>query len=75
MDDILKILLDYGLTGGSLAVLSYVVLQQMKLLSKMEERMARSEVKIDRLLELNEDSLGAMRHCQIRSEYEKSKRK
>jgi|GEM_PF-4397621 cell division protein FtsL len=34
MEEILKLILDYGLTGAALIVLAYVVLQQMKILQE-----------------------------------------
>jgi len=43
MEEILKIILDYGLTGGCLVTMSWVIVQQMTLLNKIEERMSRQE--------------------------------
>ncbi len=40
MEEIIKTIADYGLTGGALLILGYVLVQQMKVLSKLEATVA-----------------------------------
>jgi hypothetical protein len=77
MEEIIIKILDYGLTGGALIVLGYVLIQQMKVLSKLEATVAsnteisRSILRtIEKVSESIEDSkfvdekvLKAMQEC------------
>lgn len=74
MDTILEQLLQYGIASVAMVILSYVALQQMKLLSMMaqklsdaSDRITRIEMKQDQLISMNEDSLEAVRDCRVRN--------
>jgi hypothetical protein len=82
MEDVLKIILDYGLAGAALIVLSYVNVQQMKLMYKMEERQARVEEigransdkldnvvdKVDKSFRLNESAIDSINSCRLKNQ-------
>jgi hypothetical protein len=82
MEEILKIILDYGLTGGALVVLCFVIIQQQKqavkqteILSRMEERMARSEELQRQIIDDIKTFRSVSEHMVSAVEYCKSKNK
>jgi hypothetical protein len=82
VEEIVKVILDYGIAGGALVVLSYVNVQQMKLMYKMEERQTRVEElsrinsdkidlvvdKVDKSFRLNEAAVDSINQCRAKNQ-------
>lgn len=74
MDEILKIVLDYGLTGGALVVMSYALIlmvkyqekrdtQFMEILGRMDVRLATIEEQNRQDSRIKEEMITATQYC------------
>lgn len=74
MEDILKIVLDYGLTGGALVVMSYALIlmvkyqekrdaQFMEILGRMDVRLATIEEQNRQDSRIKEEMIAATQYC------------
>jgi len=74
MDEILKIILDYGLTGGAMLVISYALILKVKyqerrdsqffeILGKMDARLATIEEQNRNTKMVEEDLVEAVNYC------------
>lgn len=68
--DIIKVILDYGLTGGALIVLAYVILQQMKMMQTFQkaiiENTAATNKNTDVIMRMREresEMINAVQYC------------